>query len=201
MPITRLLAALAFLLTTPSVLHAQGSRPLEEVRQRLLADTPPAAAFWRGDGTDSGIVVFHRITNVAEPLGDFRYPAIWFARREFNNASGAPSTTYADSRNCPAIIGVLAWMERLDPPSVRFPGLLGVLPQGAGGPPLPHPPDPHDGRNHYTVWGRGFDANSQAVDVTFSGSTDLIAGFGDAALERLEPCWEAEPPEPPRHAH
>ncbi len=202
MSITRILGLLFFLAVPSSSLQAQGWWPephrLQDIKRQLLADTPSTVAFWRGDGSTSGVIVFHAVSDVSRPTEGLQSPVIWFARRVFQGSDDSLSTTYADSRDCPAIIGVLAWMERLDPPPVRFPGLLGVLPPGVEGPPLPRPPDPHAGRAGYTIWGRGFDANTQAVDISFTGATDLIADFGDAAVERLEPCWSPEPPERPR---
>lgn len=183
------------LLAASAAIIGLADDPMADARAHVIGTSPPVAGLSVGNVGDLWrTIAVYSFADVSRPLADGRFPRLWIARHSVGNSQGQVDVSWTDSRTCPALMGVLAWMGRLQPPRIEPDGLL-MLPEDAEGQPGPLPPSPDGGRASYTIWGTGRDANNEVVTVAFEGQSQLIADFGDAALLRLQPCWREEAPD------
>lgn len=172
---------------------ADPSLPQEGVQTPILLGGQQAfAGLSYGSNGTAVSTDFFSVTDFRHPVGFSRYPRFYVARRVIR-IQGEDHVTWADSDACPALKGVLSWLDQIQPGEIAVPGMSTPLPEEAIG--RPGPTVRMDGgRRRYTIWSIGWDANGDLVTLSASGSSQLLADFGDAATRRLDPCWTADQP-------
>jgi len=102
---------------------------------------------------------------------------------------GREAVQWADSRSCPALLGVTWGLSRLTLPSLAIPGAVTIRPE-TGSPEI----SGAVGTVRYLLWGRGLQPDNRPADVTASATDGLIADWATAAERSLEPCWQTARP-------
>lgn len=170
---------------------AQTPEAIAESKTFKINYDGPFAGYWPGDAAGGAVAIYSlpQYGGFPERLTS----RLWIARK-VQELPTEFEIRWIDARDCPALLGVISWLTELQPPPVSSPGRRDWLPRGEFGRPPPPPPNPDTTDRAYTVWGTGHDANGGSIEVTFGGWTDLMRSFGDAAVERLEPCWTVQAP-------
>lgn len=176
-----------------STASAQSAAPTD------MAPPPAFHGVWsqagyRTVGALSGdwqVVDIFAVPNQAVRLPNGR-PWIEYAARRSAGAGGTEgATTWASSRDCPALYNTLVWMAALVAPRIEIGGVSPGEAEPTGRRPLAMT---LDGAST-TVWGRGTQPDhSLNARVEMSSNGGLIAEFGRAATENLATCWRDEPP-------
>lgn len=183
MPVTPAIAM------TVLALLANGPQDVNVQRSRLQE---PVAGLSYQVGRTSHEIKFFASPDFRRPLGFPKYETFYVAQRTIHFEREI-EVVWADSDTCPSLVGVLSWLDQLQPGDLAVPGMSTPLPDGVVGRPPPRA-RLDDGRRRYTVWSVGWDANGDLVNLSASGSSQILAAFGDAAIERLDPCWTAAQP-------
>lgn len=116
----------------------------------------------------------------------------WFVMRDAPAPDGSMRRMWAAAEDCPAIYGLLDWLDGVDIPSIRTgvsqpPGAL----ERVGDEPTPrramHAPA-------HTIEGRGRSPDFDFPWVSITSNGGYVAQWGEAVREHLEPCWREERP-------
>ena len=140
--------------------------------------------------------VWRRVEVYTRPSASLRLPSgrPWLehvVRSQSGIEGGAETVEWTTSADCPALGNILIWMGALVAPRIDIPGIAPDEAAPEGRRPLTMYADGLS----TTVWGYGVQPDHTAntrVEITSNGG--LIAQFGRAANEALEPCWSTARP-------
>lgn len=138
------------------------------------------------------VIDFFAIPNPEVRLPNGRPWIEHVARRQNGTGSGDGITSWATSRDCPSLYNTLVWMSVLIAPRIEIAGVSPSEAEPAGRRPITMTADGLS----TTVWGRGTQPDHTLdTRVEMSSNGGLIAAFGRAATENLQPCWRSEQPD------
>lgn len=158
-----------------------------------LAGSGPVAGYETVEAFGGG---WQTVQIFAAPNLDVRLPdgRPWIeftARRTSGERNDQGVTTWASSRDCPALRNTLVWLSTLIAPRIEIPGISPSEAAPEGRRPITVTAD----GLQTTVWGRGTQPDYTAYTrVEISSNGGLIAEFGRAANANLAPCWRNEEP-------
>lgn len=117
-------------------------------------------------------------------------PRRWVARRQSGRGSEfSMHTRWADSSSCPALVGVLWSLSRLEMGSLDVPGITPLMPS-AGVQPVPLPAD----GPVISLWGVGMQPSGAPITISASGIGGELDAWGRLAEQELAECWSEEQP-------
>lgn len=114
---------------------------------------------------------------------------VWLARFAKAGEGGSAEVTWADSRSCPGLEGVLWSVTRISPPRWEVPGLTRARPKaGVRSIMLSSAPIKVE------VWGRGLQGGGQPAEVSVSALGGELGQWATDAAAALSSCWSSQIP-------
>ena len=116
-------------------------------------------------------------------------PAVWIARRATAGEAGEVAISWADSRSCQAIEGVIWSLTRISPPQWEVPGLTRPRPKAGVAPSLlsAHPV-------RVRIWGQGGVETGQFARVSVDALGGDLGEWATFSAEALADCWSPTTP-------
>ena len=167
----------------------------DAVIEQAQADTfagRRAAAFY---SVETGGGSWELISIFSQPFGrslalEPEAPRRWIARRQSGRGlEFSTHTRWADSNACPAMVGVLWSLGRLEIASIDVPGISTPV-SSADIQPLPLPTD----GPVFSIWGAGRQASGAPMTISASGIGGELDAWGRLAEHELAECWSEERP-------
>lgn len=168
----------------------QDIRPdgFEAVSRTVFRDKIPTFAYM-AEGRDQTSVTYVYAEPFRQTPAAERSAPHWIAKRVSQRRGEDPRVSWADSRTCPNLQGVLWSASTLPAPSLTILGIDPVRPPSGT---LTTPMPTHGAV--YTVWGVARDALQPHLQVEMRAAWGPLSDWGGSAELSLEECWTDEEP-------